>query len=419
MEITRRTSGDIMDVELAGRLDGYWSDHLKAALTDVVRGGIHHIRLDCSQVSFLSSAGIGVLMKFHKELGRINGSFRVINPSSPVATVLRVTRLDAFLVPASGPAAPQPERERPARRITADTVAFDVFDLDADARLTCRAIGTPGPLANGGFAPDHGASLEATAPALAIGVGAFGDSYEDCQARFGELVSVAGATAYQPADGSNVPDYLVTAGPLGADVRVLYCLACEGRFSHLVRFEAVQPGTAVALSRLLTGCLDAISADSIGIVVVGEAAGLVGAALRRSPAQPLADGPFFAHPGVRTRLTFTAERAFPRSVALAAGIVQRESGPASSRPRDDASAQLRAIGSDCTGHLHAAAFRFRPIRKGPVDLSETVAGLFEPDQLLGVLHLLSDDRGIGGAGESEFVRGACWIGAIAHGGGTR
>jgi hypothetical protein len=290
-------------------------------------------------------------------------------------------------------------------------VAFDVFDLDIAARLTCRAIGTPAPLANGGFAAGQGASLEAMSPALAIGVGAFGDSYEDCQARFGELVSVAGATAYQPADGSNVPDYLVTAGPLGADVRVLYCLACEGRFSHLVRFEAIQPGTAVGLSRLLTGCLDAISADSIGIVVVGEAAGLVGAALRRSPAQPLADGAFFAHPGVRTRLTFTAERAFPRSVALAAGIVQRGNATAG----DDASAQLRPVGSNCTGHLHAAAFRFRPIRKGPVDLGETVAGLFEPDQLLGVLHLLADDRGIGGAGESEFVRGACWISSIVNG----
>jgi anti-anti-sigma factor len=413
MEITRRTSGEIMDVELAGRLDGYWSDHLKAALTDVVRGGIHHIRLDCSQVSFLSSAGIGVLMKFHKELGRINGSFRVINPSSPVATVLRVTRLDAFLVPVSGPAAPQPARERPARRITGETVAFDVFDIDAAARLTCRAIGTPAPLGNGGFAPGHGATLEDTAPALAIGVGAFGDSYEDCQARFGELLSVAGATAYQPADGSNVPDYLVTSGTLGADVRVLYCLACEGRFSHLVRFETVQPGTAVGVSRLVAGCLDALSTDTVGIVIVGEAAGLVGAALRRSPAQPLADGGFFAHPGVRTRLTFTAERAFPRSVALAAGIVRRGNGIEESRPGDAAaSAQLRPVGADCSGHLHAAAFRFRPIRKGPIDLNETVAGLFEPDQLLGVLHLLYDDRGIGGAGESEFVRGACWVAPI-------
>ena len=132
----------------------------------------------------------------------------------------------------------------------------------------------------------------------------------------------------------------------------------------------------------------------------------------------LGGGGFFVHPGVRTRLTFTAERAFTRSVALAAGVV-------TGRPRTDhrtsvdglgtdVTDQLRPIGPDSVGHVHAAAFRFRPIRKGPIDLRETVSGLFEPDQLLGVLHLLHDDRGISGAGESEFVRGACWIAPIAN-----
>ena len=48
-----------------------------------------------------------------------------------------------------------------------------------------------------------------------------------------------------------------------------------------------------------------------------------------------------------------------------------------------------------------------------IDLDETVTGLFEPDQLLGVLHLLNDDRGVAGGGESQFVAGACWIGQIA------
>jgi hypothetical protein len=38
------------------------------------------------------------------------------------------------------------------------------------------------------------------------------------------VILVAGATAYQPADGTNVADYLMAAGPLAADVRVLYGL---------------------------------------------------------------------------------------------------------------------------------------------------------------------------------------------------
>jgi hypothetical protein len=93
-------------------------------------------------------------------------------------------------------------------------------------------------------------------------------------------------------------------------------------------------------------------------------------------------------------------------VALAVGIATRDG-----RAQSDGG-QVRPIGPDCAGHFHAAAFRFRPIRKGLIDLGATVTGLFEPEQLLGVLHLLHDDRAIAGCGESEFVRGACWIGPL-------
>jgi hypothetical protein len=62
------------------------------------------------------------------------------------------------------------------------------------------------------------------------------------------------------------------------------------------------------------------------------------------------------------------------------------------------------------GHLHAAVFRYRPLRKGgALDLAATVAGLFEDGAPLAMLHLLNDDRPIVGGGESLMVRGACWV----------
>jgi len=407
MEITRTRAGDFVDLELVGRLDGYWCDHLTATLSDVIRDGSHHVRVDCAQVSFLSSAGVSALVKCYRELARINGTFHVVNPSHRVSTILRVTRLDTLLIVPAGEAVPQPMRERPVRRIEAGSVGLEVFDLDRSARLTCRAIGSPAPLAAGAFGEEHCTAFDSIMPAFAVGIGAFGGSFSECRARFGELISVAGATAYQPGDGTNVADYLVTTGGVGSDIRLLYCLACEGRFSHLIRFDTVQRGATVGLSQVLSGCLDATEASSLGVVIVAETSGLLGAALRRSPTQPSDDGGFFSHPGVRTRLTFTAERAFAGTLALVAGVVSRAAG------ERRVGGQLRPVATDAVGHFHAAAFRFRPLRKAMIDLDETVTGLFEPDQLLGVLHLLNDDRGVAGGGESQFVAGACWIGQIA------
>jgi hypothetical protein len=142
------------------------------------------------------------------------------------------------------------------------------------------------------------------------------------------------------------------------------------------------------------------------MVMVAETAGLVGAALRRSPAEASAGADFFAHPSVRTRLSFTMERTFARSVSLAAGVV---------RPRAsaDGNGQLRPLGQDMAGHFHAAAFHFQPIQKDAIPHDDTIAQLFDSDRLMGVMHLLHDDRGAGGAGESELIRGACWIAPLA------
>jgi hypothetical protein len=77
---------------------------------------------------------------------------------------------------------------------------------------------------------------------------------------------------------------------------------------------------------------------------------------------------------------------------------------------------LRPLGKgpDLKGHFHAAAFSYRPVKKGRLELKPMVATLFEAETLQGVLHLLGDDREIEGCGESEFVRGACWIGPIGE-----
>jgi anti-anti-sigma factor len=401
MEITRLVLAERLELAVEGRLDGYWADHLDAALADAVRAGYHQIHVDCSSVTFISSAGIGVLAKHYKDLTQIGGAFVVVNPSKPVAAVLRITRLADLLMTPGGAVAPVPA-EAPSRRVERDGFAFDVFGLDAGAQLTCRAIGNAAPLATASFNETDSASLQSLSPTFAIGVGAFGDSFDDCRPRFGELLSVAGATTYQPADGTNVADYLLSEGPLGPDIRVLYCLACEGGFSHLIRFEALHDESSLGLTRLLEMCLDQIGAPSMGVVVVAETAGLVGAALRRSPAQPVEGGAFFAHPGVQARLTFTAERAYSRSVALAAGVVTRDGSAGDG-------SQLRPMGDTLNGHVHAAAFRFRPLRKGRIDLAETVKSLFEPERLLGVLHLLNDNRSGAGAGDSEIIRGACWL----------
>lgn len=405
MEITKEQVGDFTEVRVKGRLDAYWADHLTRGLDEVVREGADRIRLNMAEVSYMSSVGIRVLLKFYKQLHRINGSFAVSNPSEAVKTVLDLAGLESLLAVDAAAAPPEPRAQQ--RSVERDAATFEVFDVTAGAALRCCVVGHPELLAGCRFEERHCRARKFPEAAFGVGLGAFGGGFTDCHARFGEFLVAAGAAAYLPTDGTNVPDYLVSAGALVPELNLLYGLVCEGNFAWLTRFEAKPGSGPVQLVDVVGACLDIAAADAAGIVMIAESAGLMGAALRRSPAtEPNAAAPF-AHPQIREWLSFTPERAYPRSLAVVVGVATRAE-------RTDLAALLRPLGKESwpAGHFHAAAFSYRPLQKGRIDLRLTVTTLFEAETLQGVLHLLNDDREIVGSGQSEFVRGACWTAPI-------
>ncbi len=395
MEMTRNAVDGCMEVTITGRLDGYWADHLDAGLTETVRDGHHRLRLNLSGVTFISSAGIAVLVKFYKRLIAIKGGLAISSTSKPVRAVLDITRLSSLLIEETPSAAPE---TFVGRALVHNGLVLQVFDLAPSARLVCRTYGDDEPLSAIGA---HGATLACPETRFALGIGAFGGTDADCTDRFGEFIAVAGAAGYLPGDGTDVPDYLVASDAEAPEVRTVRAIACDGLFAHQFRFDVMPPGSVVPLSELAAASIH-IGGDAVGIVMVAEAAGLVGASLRQAAAVA-GTGEFFAFPEVRARLTFTAERAFARTLTLVAGVAQRRGGPLAPhhvRPLDTA--------GEFQGHFHAAAFPFHPFKKGRIELKEMVRALFEGSPQ-GLLHLLHDDRQIVGVGESEFTRGACWI----------
>ena len=83
--------------------------------------------------------------------------------------------------------------------------------------------------------------------------------------------------------------------------------------------------------------------------------------------------------------------------------------------KDAAAAVLRPLGPNggIEGHVHAAVYRFRPLKHGQLDLAETLRPLFEHAPADTVMHLLGDDRDEGRApAESRFMRGVCWVSPI-------
>jgi anti-anti-sigma factor len=417
MEITKKQSGDQVEMKVNGRLDGYWSDHLAQTLEETVRGGIHRIRLDLAAVDYISSLGVGVLVRFHKELRAIGGNLKVFTPSEPVREVLTTTGLAAMLLARGASQSGGTdlglsrswELQLPSRGKEHDRerAVFELFEQTTDATLECRTFGEPALLRGCRFRADACRNVVIPKTSIGFGLGALGQQFAHCRDRLGEFLAVGGAAAYLPTDGTNVPDYLMLGGDTPPSVVACYGLICSGTLGRLARFEAKRAARAVTLSDVVVAALEWAGSDSMAVVLATESVGLIGAALRRSPALDAAADAPFAHPEIRNWITFTAERAFPHCVALIVGVASRNPCPA-------LAPHLRRFGRDraLLGHFHAAAFSYRSLPKGPIALLDTVATLFETQRLQGLLHLLGDYREPTGLGESEFLRGACWFAPI-------
>ena len=152
----------------------------------------------------------------------------------------------------------------------------------------------------------------------------------------------------------------------------------------------------------------------MGVVLIGETAGLVGTALRRSPVGMPTGLDVFAHTQARDWLSLTSEPEHARGTVLVAGVATHGPSPALApfvRP-------LSATGPpELRGHFHAAVVPYRPLPRGPLELAKTIQLLFEPGRVENVLHLLGDSRPIVGAGESSFTRGVFWVVALDDEGG--
>jgi anti-anti-sigma factor len=409
MEIVRNQRDSYLELIVEGRLDGYWAQHLAGSVGEAMREGAHSVQLNFSKLSYISSAGIGTLVELYKSFQAVNGSFAVTEPSPGVLRVLEMVGLATMLAGGAAPAGAAAVAERDVECRKVGGAAFEIHEYQTGASMTCRLVGNPERLPSADFTGADCRGIAIKEDRLALGLGAFGDHFAGSEDRFGEFLAVAGAAAGQPTDGTNFPDYMVCSGGFVPRLSAMYGLCCDGEFAKLVRFESASRRDPVALSLILETCLEAADAETAAVVLMAESAGLMGAALKRSPVAGAGESTrLFAYPEIRKWLSFSPERSFPHALALVAGVATANA-PEELRPF------VRPIArrSKLAGHFHAAAFGYRPLQKGRIEIQAAVKSLFKGGGLQGVLHVLADDREIAGGGESELLRGACWVAPIS------
>ena len=114
LTITTRSVGDVAILVLSGHLvAGGGTLPLRAAVRAAVEGGTRAVLLDLEDLSYVDSAGVGMLVEVYRHVTARGGQIKLLHPSLCARRVLGITHL---------------------------TCVFDVFDNEAEALLNLAAI---------------------------------------------------------------------------------------------------------------------------------------------------------------------------------------------------------------------------------------------------------------------------------------
>ncbi len=95
--VITRESGNVGVIMVRGRLDPNGPvDPLENAVNALVEKGLTNILLDLRSVSYISSTGIGSIIKAYRSVSKLKGHVKLLNPSQCVRNILTISKLDGM-----------------------------------------------------------------------------------------------------------------------------------------------------------------------------------------------------------------------------------------------------------------------------------------------------------------------------------
>ena len=97
MEITKKNDNGTLSIKVSGRLDTNTSPELDESLK-VDASGVKELRLDFKDLEYISSAGLRIILMYHKIMTAKGGRMIILHPTEEVMEVFDMTGFSSFLI---------------------------------------------------------------------------------------------------------------------------------------------------------------------------------------------------------------------------------------------------------------------------------------------------------------------------------
>lgn len=255
MEISQTINEGSAVLTLGGRLDAFGSQKLEEIVHPLLKdlsGGV--LVFDMARLSYLSSAGIRILLSAHKALQASGGSLRLAGLHGYCEQVLEMTgftgRLPSHanvreaLAAAGISVSPELRWSEPfSAECSGGSLRHCAWSND---RGEIRVLGHIEDVLYSRVTPERVHSKRFSETEYSIGLGALGDRPDDYLPLLGEMITIGGAMVWLPTDGHDTPDYLIPRKDTGeVTIRSGFNVSLHGDFNDLFLFETDSAGATL------------------------------------------------------------------------------------------------------------------------------------------------------------------------------
>ena len=96
MKITVKNGNETV-ISLSGQLDTLTSIDFEKEITNILGSDTHAVVLDGTELTYISSAGLRLLLTLQKGMKAKNGTFKLRNLKQEIIEILNVTGFSSFL----------------------------------------------------------------------------------------------------------------------------------------------------------------------------------------------------------------------------------------------------------------------------------------------------------------------------------
>ena len=96
MDITKRTRGDVVILDISGEIDLYNAPEIKDIINGLIEEKKFNVIINLEKVPYIDSSGIGALIPSLSNLKKYQGGLKIINVFASVRKVFELTKLTSF-----------------------------------------------------------------------------------------------------------------------------------------------------------------------------------------------------------------------------------------------------------------------------------------------------------------------------------